>query len=177
MKRIFVIPEMSNEEIAGWYKSIRPIVGNGMYYLRELSKKELTSIAYTWLKEPGDYTYKVDYTKLSILEDRKMLHKYDWFESFKPTVGEVIRQIPKDYLYHKKVVAFQILDGPVAMETTFRNELDAGFHVSIVRLYQAKNSTNQKAQIVKGHPRKDLKVPIGMTKEEFVDAYGLEKMK
>ncbi len=175
MKRVFVIPQMMDEEISGWSKSIRPIVGDGIYYLRELSKKELTSIAYTWLKEPWDYTCKVDYTKLSILEDRKMLHKYDWFESFKPTVGEVICQIPNDYLYLKKVIAFQILDGPIAMDTTFIRELNAGFHVSIVHLYQAKDSTNQKAQLVKEYPYMNIKVPVGMTREEFVDAYGLKK--
>lgn len=70
MERKFEIPEMSNEEIARWYATIKPIVLHDTY-LRELSAEELTNTAYTWLKEPTDYADKVDFTKLSVLEDRK----------------------------------------------------------------------------------------------------------
>lgn len=92
-KRKFEIPEMSTKEIARWYATIKPIV-KGDTYLRELSEKELTNTAYTWLHDARDYADKVDFTKLSILEDRKMLHGYGYPTFFKPSVGEVIRQIP-----------------------------------------------------------------------------------
>ena len=50
MERKFAIPQMSNEEIAHWYATIKPIVGRDTY-LRELLPKELTNVAYTWLNK------------------------------------------------------------------------------------------------------------------------------
>ena len=164
MKRNFRIPKMSNEEIVHWYSTIKPIVKHDTY-LRELSAEELTNVAYTWLTEPSDYADKVDFEKLSVLEDRKMLHTWGYYGFFKPSVGEVIRQIPKDSL--EKVVAFEIIDGAIAMNSTFKDELNAGFHVSIVRLYQAKNDTNEAAQPIKEYPTNNSRIPVGMSKEEF----------
>lgn len=164
MERKFEIPQMSNEEIASWYATIKPIVRHDTY-LRELSSDELTDVAYTWLNQPLDYADKVDFSKLSVLEDRKMLHSWGYYGCFKPSVGEVIRQIPKVYL--NKVVAFEIIVGAIAMNNTFNAELNAGFHVSIVRLYQAKDDTNDAAQPITEYPTSDSKVPVGITEEEF----------
>lgn len=164
MNRKFEIPEMSTEEIARWYATIKPIV-NGDTYLRELSERELTNTAYTYLKDPRDYADKVDFSKLSVLEDMKMLHGYGYPMFFKPSVGEVIRQIPAEYL--EKVVAFEIIDGAIAMNSTFKDELNAGFHVSIVRLYQAKDGQNEVAHKITEYPTSDSKIPVGMTEEEF----------
>lgn len=163
MERKFEIPRMSNEEIARWYANIRSIVRYDTY-LRELSPKELTDVAYTWLKKPTDYADKVDFTRLSVLEDRKMLHGYGYYGYFKPSVGEVIRQIPKEYL--ERVVAFEIICGPLGMNSVFNDELNAGYHVSIVRLYQANNGSNE-AQPITEYPTSDSKTPVGMTNEEF----------
>lgn len=167
MERKFQIPEMTTEEIAKWYTTIKPIVNDGAIprYLRELSERELTCTAYTWLTEPPDYAGPVDFTQLSVLEDTKMLHVYGYHGFFKPDVGEVIRQIPKQYL--EKVVAFEIISGPVGMNSIYRKELNAGFHVSIVRLYQEKNDTNEVATPVDCWPTTDSKCPVGMTKEDF----------
>lgn len=171
MERKFEIPEMSNEEIARWYATIKPIVLHDTY-LRELSAEELTNTAYTWLNEPTDYADKVDFTKLSVLEDRKMLHGWGYYGFFKPSVGEVIRQIPKEYL--EKVVAFEIIDGAIAMNSTFKEELNAGFHVSIVRLYQPKDDTNEAAHPITRYPVSDSKTPVGITEEEFKELFPLE---
>ena len=168
MERKFEIPQMSNEEIAHWYETIKPIVKHNTY-LRELSADELTGTVYTWLNEPSDYADKVDFSKLSVLEDRKMLHGWGYYGFFKPSVGEVIRQIPKEYL--EKVVAFEIIDGAIAMNSTFNTELNAGFHVSIVRLYQAKDDTNEAAYQITEYPTSDSKVPVGMTEEEFAELF------
>jgi len=58
MERKFEIPKMSNEEIAHWYATIKPIVGHDTY-LRKLSAEELTNVAYTWLNEPTDMQTKL----------------------------------------------------------------------------------------------------------------------
>lgn len=167
MERKFEIPKMSNEDIAKWYANIKPIVKHEdtPTYLRELSEEELTGTAYTWLNEPSDYAEPVDYSKLSILADIKMLHGYAYHGFFKPSVGDVIRQIPKEYL--EKVVAFEMINGAIGINSIFNKELNAGFHVSIVRLYQAKDDTNEEAHPVGIYPTNDCKIPIGMTEEEF----------
>ena len=166
MERKFEIPSMSKEEIAKWYANIKPIVSKApKMYLRNLSEEEITGVAYTWLTKPEDYAEVVDFTKLSVLADVKMLHKWAYYGFFKPDVGEVIRQIPKEYL--EKVVAFEILEGPIGMDSIYNKECNAGFHVSIVRLYQAKDATNKEAKPVDKYPTKDSNIPIGMTQEEF----------
>lgn len=172
MERKFEIPKMSNEEIARWYDTIKPIVAHDTY-LRKLTTDELTKVSYTWLNEPTDYADKVDFTKLSVLEDRKMLHGYGYYGYFKPSVWEVIRQIPRDYL--EKVVAFEIICGAIGMNNTFKDELNAGFHVSIVRLYQEKDDTNEVAHPIIEYPTNDSKIPAGMTKEKFKELFVLEE--
>lgn len=171
MKRKFEIPKMSTEEIAHWYATIKPIVNHDTY-LRKLSTKELQTVAYIWLNEPTDYADKVDFSKLSVLEDRKMLHGWGYYGFFKPSVGEIIRQIPKEYL--KKVVAFEIIDGAIAMNSTFIDELNAGFHVSIVRLYQIKDDTNEVAHQITKYPTNNDKIPVGITEEQFNELFSLE---
>ena len=138
-------------------------------YLRALTEDELTGSAFTWLNKESDFSDIVDFSKLSVLEDRKMLHTWGYYGLFKPSVGEVIRQIPKNLL--EKVVAFEIIDGAIGMNSPFRAELDAGFHVSIVRLYQAKDDTNEAAHQLREYPERKTKVPVGMTKREFKEIY------
>ena len=167
MKRKFEIPKMSNEEIAKWYTTIKPIVSSVAIptYLRDLSQSELTDTAFIWFHK-SNYAKSVDYNKLSFLADVKMLHSYGYTEIFKPTVAEVIRQIPKEHL--EKVVAFEILVGPVGMSGLFKDEFNAGFHVSIVRLYQEKDSSNLAASPVTNfYPSMDCITPIGMTEKDF----------
>ena len=172
MKRKFEIPEMSNEEIANWYQTIKPIVEDDTYYrsyLRELSAKELTHVAFTWLDKPTDYADKVDYSKLALLEDRMMYLSFGYRGLFMPKVSEVIRQIPKEYL--KKVVAFEIVDSTIGLDSKFSDAYKAACRVSIVRLYQAKDDTKQAAQPITEYPTSDSETPVGMTEEDFKELY------
>ena len=173
MKRKFEIPPMSNTEIAKLYKNIKPIVKNeGIHvYLRELTDEELTNKAYTWFDKPSDFAEPVDYNQLSVLTDIKMLHKWGYYAFFKPSVGEVIRQIPKEYL--EKTIAFEIIASAIGINTVYSEELNAGFHVSIVRLYQKKDDTNKEAHPLKTYPEDDSKVPIGMDKKDFETIFGI----
>jgi hypothetical protein len=135
----YEIPYMSNIEIINYYKTIRPIkrTNGTSYYLRELIDKELTEVSYTWI-EKDDTFHEVDYNQLSAIKEIKVLHKYDHFELFKPSVGEVISQIPNELL--NIVVAFEIIkySTPANDFNSYHEEFDAGFHVSIVRLYSKK---------------------------------------
>lgn len=167
MEQKFQIPEMSTEEIAKWYTTIKPIVReNGIpYYCRKLSIRELTCTAYTYDKEYTDYDECVDYNKLSVIADIKMLHTYNYYGFFKPTVGEVIRQIPKGML--KEVVAFEMLAGPIGINSIYRKELNAGFHVSVVRLYRSANASHLSAFPINCWPTKYSRRPMRMLEADF----------
>ena len=166
MEQKFQIPEMSTDEIAKWYSTIKPIVRKKKaFYLRKLSERELTRTAYTWLNGSEDYSSPVDFSKLSILADVKMLHSWGYYGFFKPSVGEIIRQIPKEYL--EKTIAFEILAGAIGMNSIYNAELNAGFHVSVVRLYQARDNTTEAVTPVTSWPSKDDKCPLGMKQADF----------
>lgn len=139
MERKLEIPKMSEEEIVHWYSTIRPIVEDcesKTRYLRELTPNELINVAYTWLDKPSDYAEEVDFNHLAILEDKLMFLSFGYKGLFRPRVGEVIRQIPKEYL--EKVVAFEIINSAIGLDSKYNNELKAGWRACIVRLYEAK---------------------------------------
>lgn len=137
----FFIPEMEQAEIVKWYQNISPIVihNDKPCYLRRLSDKEISNTAYTWLNNKNDFGKEVDYTKLEELCVLNMLHTFGYYGFFKPTVAEVIRQIPKELL--SEVVAFEMISNPNDADdlSKFQDALNAGFHVSTVRLYKTKN--------------------------------------
>ena len=176
MERKIRIPVMEDNEITKWYETIKPIVNYktdetlklNSVYLRELTEEELSNISYTWLTKEN-YADKVDYSKLSVLADVKMLHRWSYYGYFKPSVGEIIRQIPKKML--EKVVAFEIIYSPDDWSdfNLFKEEFDESYHVSVVRLYQAKDDSNIAAEkIMTEYPSKEDTVPpIGMSDEEF----------
>lgn len=169
MKRKIKIPEMDRKDIVKWYATIKPIVReNGKFmYLRKLKDKEVLNAHYTELRQVEDYAGRVDFSLLSVLADVKMLHGFSRDSFFRPSVGEVISQIPKDML--EKVVAFEIIYAPTTSDdfNIFKREFEAGFHVSVVRLYQAKNNHNEVARSIASYPTKNSKLPIGMTEKKF----------
>lgn len=173
MKRKIKIPEMKKEDIVKWYATIRPIVYHNEtpVFLRKLTEDELTNVSYTGLNEMGDYGENVDLSEMSVLADVKMLHRWGYYAYFKPSVGEVIRQIPKELL--SKVVAFQIIH--VASMSIFKPEFNAGYHVSVVRLYQERG-TNEKAEEVTNYPDENSVLPIGMSATEFKQMKELHEM-
>ena len=61
----------------------------------------------------------------------------------------------------------------VTKEKNYKPELDAGYHVSIVRLYQKKTDNLEPAKKIKKYPYKSCPIPIGMTEEEFNKAFCL----
>ena len=169
-ERNIEIPEMDILEIARWHKTIKTIV-NKKNYLRNLNNTELTNNVFIRLNHIEDLNGKVDYSELAFLSDVRMLHSWSNPMFFKPTVAEVIKQIPKDLLC--KTVAFELLAGGVSIKNVYKPELDAGYHVSIVRLYQKKTDNLEPAKKIKKYPYKSCPIPIGMTEEEFNKAFCL----
>ena len=129
----FFIPEMEQAEILKWYQNISPITKS--HYLRRLSDEELSKVSYTWLTKESDYGDAVDYSNIEVLAELQMLHTYGWYGFFKPSVAEVIRQIPKVLL--PQTFAFDIISQKDLNDSI--EEVNAVFHVSTVRLYTARN--------------------------------------
>ena len=79
-----------------------------------------------------------DMTKYSPMPeyDFECLHKYGAPNFFKPSIGEVLAQIPDSVL--DKVCAFEIIQKPETEFDLHKNKiaLANGFHTSIVRLYR-----------------------------------------
>lgn len=160
MKQFYSIPKMNEKDIVNAALLIRPIVNTsvGASFLRQLSEKEILDSTYLFI----DYDEKVDFSTLQALADVKMLHTLSDYGFFKPTVGEVIRQIPKDLL--EKTVAFQMMYGPAdpGYANLFGSEFDEGFHVSIMRLYGPNGSTKLGSQ-----DTFPAECPIGMTNDDL----------
>lgn len=168
MKRKYFIKEIPIPELLVLAKKIRPIVHG--QYLRKLNSRELVMTAFTWLDDPEDFVEEVDYSKLSVIEDRKMLHSWNYYGSFKPTVYEVISQIPEELF--KKVVAFEIIEGAIGMNSIFKEEFQEGYYVSIVRLYCEKEADTVAAIPLIEYPTVDCKIPVGITKNQFHFLFG-----
>ena len=160
---------LDEQVIEKLYERIRPIVllhGNP-FFMRQLTPHELSEVSYLWLNDISDYDTEVNLTDYSVLADVKMLHSYGFYGFFKPSVAEVISQIPEEYL--SETVAFQIIYSPDTCDdlNLFKKELDAHYHVSIVRLYKKKGEMDAPAKLLTESPTANSTLPIGMSPEKF----------
>ena len=139
------IPEISDEELLERYAKIKPIIEyNGKkHYLREFSEHELRNNAYIY---KADINVR-DVVDMSLLVSRpdmefECLHTFGYPGFFKPSIAEVLAQIPESELPF--VDAFEIVKFPNACGDFMKNKIifNNGYHVSIVRLYTSRNNPN-----------------------------------
>lgn len=135
------IPEITDEELKIRYKRTKPIVEieGKKYLLREYTQEELREKSYLWYMEQDkreeinidEYAPLVDY-------DFECIHKYGYHAFFKPSIAEVLAQIPSDLA--RLVDLFEIIDEPKTVEDFSKNKIvfDNGYHISKVRLYWKK---------------------------------------
>ena len=132
------IPEITDEELTKRYKHIKPIVEiNGeKYLLRNFTESQLRDLSYIWNKHE-DKREKVNMEEYIALEeyDFECIHKYGHYALFKPSIAEVLAQIPADLA--RLVNLFEIIDEPKTVEDFSKNKIvfDNGYHISKVRLY------------------------------------------
>jgi len=137
------IPEISREELLARYERIKPIVeiGEDKYFLRDFTEEELTGKSYIWYKEK-DKSEKVDMELYVAREDLdfECIHKYGYPGLFKPSIAEVLAQIPEDEIPF--VDAFEIINEPKTSDDFYKNKIvfDSGFHISTVRLYVSRTN-------------------------------------
>ena len=133
------IPPITDEELMRRYLKIKPIaeIGNGKYWLKNYSINQLRNDSYFWSlfadrREPvGEALDCHDH------HDFQCLHSFGYYGFFKPSIAEVLAQIPEDVLAHFNIDAFEIIDIPTSSGdlNKFIKALEDGFHVSTVRLY------------------------------------------
>ena len=131
---------ITNEEIIGRYSRIKPIVRKDgtLYWLRKFSDEELFNISYLWCDNTEKPIKKSEIVPIPD-GDFRCLHRYGYYELFKPSIAEVLTQINPEIL--DSVVAFEIIDSPKSAYNFREDEFtsaafDSGHHVSTVRLYQ-----------------------------------------
>ena len=137
------IPDISDEELLRRYQKIKPIVevGGVKYFLREFSKEELKNQSYINEVEK-DIVKKVNMRLFvpCIGQDFECIHKYGHPMFFKPSIAEVLAQIPDGQVDF--VDAFEIIGFPQVDNELIRNKIvfDNGYHISMVCLYTSRKN-------------------------------------
>lgn len=124
---------LDDESLKSLNDRIIPIIeDNGKKYTchKKYSLEQIRKESYIW--DTDNFTKEVDRSKLKILTHVKMLHGYGYYGYFKPSIAEILSQIPKEYI--NDTVAFEIID----TYSMSGDEFDDGYHTSSVRLYGRK---------------------------------------
>jgi len=121
---------MSEQRLLELVERIKPVVtfkDEGCCYIKPVDP---LSEAYMWDAEPDGRA-----VGLKALCDITTYHPYDYYGSFKPSVAQVILQIPPEY--QDKVVAFEIVKHPeTADDLDPESEIfNSGYLVATTRLY------------------------------------------
>lgn len=128
-KRKTWIPKVSESIIRERAERIKPVVRfKGVpHYIEPV---DLFTTAFTWDPKAAG---RAD--GLIPLADITTYHTYGYYAFFKPSIAEVVAQIPKGML--DKAVAFEIVERPESADdlNDEREALNAGYHVATTRLY------------------------------------------
>jgi len=127
----FSIPDITDAQLEALYDLTKPLVKDGkdLYYIR---KPDLRNVAFPW--DPK-LTWKA--TGLHKVRTIRTLHEYGYYGMFKPSVAEVLAQIPKSLI--GRVQAFYVEGPKTAAELNMhKDELNAGFHVAETTFYSSK---------------------------------------
>ena len=121
---------MSQQRIRELARQIKPVVTFKEEDSCYIKPVDPFSESYLWDPQPTDRA-----TGLSVLCDITTYHPYGYYGSFKPSIAQVILQIPPEHL--DKVIAFEIVKHPeTADDLDSVNEIfNFGYHVATTRLY------------------------------------------
>ena len=136
------VPKLEDEELLRRYKKVKPVVEyNGKkYFIREYSLEELKARSFIWFLDEDledrikEELVPIAYADIHCLHDSSQI-------TFRPTVEEVISQIPRQTL--SKADAFEIIATP---DNTGKKPLSgfeaiaraSGYMLSVVRFYTLK---------------------------------------
>ncbi|HEY4506152.1 MAG TPA: hypothetical protein VJJ24_01765 [Candidatus Paceibacterota bacterium] len=135
------IPPITDEHLRELAGRIKPVIQfkhrgfrrKGRRYVKPV---DLRGVAYTWDPKPARPA-----RDLEPIVDITTYHSYGAPVFFKPSIAEVLAQIPAEYL--DAVVAFEIVESPEHRDDLYRDggeALNAGYHVATTRLYRRKTA-------------------------------------
>ncbi len=138
MKKIS-IPIISDEELMRRYLKIKPVadVHGTKYWLRDYSLKEMKDTSYFWTIIPDKREPVGEQLSNHTHYDFECFHRCGFPGFFKPSIAEVLAQIPEDIFEHYSIDAFEIIQRPTCADdlNRYKDATKQGFHVSTVRLY------------------------------------------
>ncbi len=124
VRRIWIpdVPRSVIEERARWIKPLVRVSRNGLWYIKPV---DLFDVAYTWNPKPVSRVRGLRFFRMITT-----YHSFSYYGLFKPSIGEVLAQIPDKFL--GRVSAFLIEKAPETADDLNRNRaaLDAGYHVA-----------------------------------------------
>jgi hypothetical protein len=126
------IPKIDDKDLKALAARIKPVAckkrGGAKYYIT--GKIDLRGESYLWDPKFGE-----EATDLTELMQIRTYHTYGYYGFFKPSIAEVIAQIPVPV--RDQVVAFEITGQPTeaADLNEQRQALNAGLHVALTTLY------------------------------------------
>ncbi len=125
----FSIPPITDERLAQLVTRIRPVVRGGSNALHWIKPCDPRGEAFTW--DPKRLGRAQNLVKHATI---RTLHTYGYYGMFKPSIAEVLAQIPEALL--EQTVAFETT-GPrdAAALNDDSAALNAGFHVATTVLY------------------------------------------
>lgn len=129
-----ILPYISDAELLKRYRRIKPIVyyNELYYYLKKYNTKMMRRQPYiSNLKK--DIRTQVDMMDAKILGEFSCYHIYAYYDSFVPTIAEVLQQFPDDIL--EEANAFCMIEYPKnSADLSLQSEIvNAGCHRSKVR--------------------------------------------
>ena len=132
-----VIPKIDDNRLVELYRMLKPIVtiDEIKYLLKEFTLEQLRNQSYIWNCDE-DKRDVIDPNKLEPIEDFLCLHTCGYYGLFKPSIAEVLSQIPEKTI--SEANTFEIIEAPETREDLFRYTelIDNGFHLSKVRSYK-----------------------------------------
>jgi hypothetical protein len=123
------IPSVPREHISALAERIKPVVRNERKVLHYIKPVDLFSASFLW--EPTLLESAVDLREIARITT---YHTFGHPLFFKPSVAEVLAQIPDTYL--SAAIAFEVI-GPLGADdlNTENAALAAGYHVATTVLY------------------------------------------
>lgn len=128
--KVEIIPMLTREELSYRAEQIKAIV-DGKFV--DQFSGDIINTSYIW--EPK-FAEPVDYTKYEVLGDVITYHGYGYYGFFKPSIAEVLAQIPANFV--EVAAAFEIVKRPESADDLNADirMLNLGYHTAVVRFYK-----------------------------------------
>lgn len=126
-----IIPEISDEKLSILMSQIRPVIKDEDGYLFYIKPVDPRGVSYTWSYELTDMAGDLRY-----LTEIKTYHSFGYRGFFKPSIAEVLAQIPEFLI--PETVAFEIVNRPKHADDLNRESFITSYcyaHVADTRLY------------------------------------------